>query len=79
MDNRITLKVSYGYIFYYLGLQLYGKDWKKIEELIGSRSSAQVRSHAQKYFLKVKKQSKRKSPITALENQLQQPEVPSES
>lgn len=38
-----------------LGLQLYGKDWKKIEGLIGSRSCSQVRSHAQKYFLKLKK------------------------
>ena len=28
------------------GLKLFGKDWKQIEEHIGSRSGAQIRSHA---------------------------------
>eukprot|EP00343_Euplotes_focardii_P009339 CAMPEP_0205824308 /NCGR_PEP_ID=MMETSP0206-20130828/20320_1 /ASSEMBLY_ACC=CAM_ASM_000279 /TAXON_ID=36767 /ORGANISM="Euplotes focardii, Strain TN1" /LENGTH=321 /DNA_ID=CAMNT_0053122309 /DNA_START=11 /DNA_END=976 /DNA_ORIENTATION=+ len=37
------------------GLSLYGKDWKKIEALIGTRNGAQIRSHAQKYFSKVTK------------------------
>jgi len=37
------------------GLQMYGKNWKKIEELIGTRNGSQIRSHAQKFFLKVKK------------------------
>jgi SHAQKYF class myb-like DNA-binding protein len=32
------------------GLHLFGKDWRRIEEFIGSRSCAQIRSHAQKYF-----------------------------
>jgi SHAQKYF class myb-like DNA-binding protein len=32
------------------GLRLFGKDWRRIEEFIGSRSCAQIRSHAQKYF-----------------------------
>ena len=36
-------------------LQLHGRDWKKIVEHVGSRSSNQVRSHAQKYFLKLHK------------------------
>lgn len=30
--------------------RLYGKDWRKIERHIGTRSAAQARSHAQKYF-----------------------------
>ena len=34
------------------GLELFGKDWKKIEKLIESRTSPQIRSHAQKYFQK---------------------------
>lgn len=34
---------------------MYGKNWKKIEELIGTRNGSQIRSHAQKFFLKVKK------------------------
>lgn len=36
-------------------LQLHGRDWKKIVDHVGSRSSNQVRSHAQKYFLKLHK------------------------
>ena len=28
------------------GLTLFGKDWKKIEDHIGSRTCAQIRSHA---------------------------------
>lgn len=36
-------------------LSLYGKDWKKVERFVGTRSILQVRSHAQKYFLKLKK------------------------
>ena len=27
-------------------LELYGKNWKKVEEYIGTRSSVQARSHA---------------------------------
>lgn len=40
----------------YAGLQLYGKDWKKIEALVATRNGAQIRSHAQKYFIKTKKE-----------------------
>ncbi|KAF3324763.1 protein REVEILLE 5-like isoform X2 [Carex littledalei] len=36
-------------------LQLFGRDWKKIEAFIGSKTVIQIRSHAQKYFLKVEK------------------------
>jgi SHAQKYF class myb-like DNA-binding protein len=38
------------------GLKLYGKDWKRIEEHIGTRSGAQIRSHAQKFFLRLEKE-----------------------
>lgn len=34
------------------GLKLYGKNWKLVAGHIGSRNSTQVRSHAQKYFLR---------------------------
>ena len=35
------------------GLTLYGRDWKLVSTLIPTRTSAQIRSHAQKYFAKV--------------------------
>lgn len=38
------------------GLEMFGKNWKKIEELVKTRTGSQIRSHAQKYFLKFKKE-----------------------
>ena len=37
------------------GIIEYGNNWKMVEQLIKTRSSSQARSHAQKYFVKVKK------------------------
>jgi SHAQKYF class myb-like DNA-binding protein len=37
-------------------LKKFGKHWKKVEEYIQTRSGAQIRSHAQKYFLKIQKE-----------------------
>lgn len=37
------------------GLRLYGKDWRLIEEHIGTRTCSQIRSHAQKYYLRLDK------------------------
>lgn len=36
-------------------LRKYGKDWNKVHDHIGSRTSAQTRSHAQKFFNKLVK------------------------
>ncbi|AQK73555.1 Protein REVEILLE 6 [Zea mays] len=36
-------------------LQLFDRDWKKIEAFVGSKTVIQIRSHAQKYLLKVQK------------------------
>ncbi|KAL7603690.1 hypothetical protein Lser_V15G15788 [Lactuca serriola] len=36
-------------------LHLFDRDWKKIEAFVGSKTAIQIRSHAQKYFLKVQK------------------------
>ncbi|KAF5744389.1 Homeodomain-like superfamily protein [Tripterygium wilfordii] len=36
-------------------LQLFDRDWKKIEAFVSSKNVIQIRSHAQKYFLKVQK------------------------
>lgn len=38
------------------GLRKFGKDWYRVEELIGTRSSAQIRSHAQKFLCKLDKE-----------------------
>ena len=34
---------------------MYGKNWKKIEDLVKTRNGSQIRSHAQKFFLKANK------------------------
>jgi len=33
----------------------YGNDWKNVQRYVGSRSSTQARSHAQKFFVKIGK------------------------
>lgn len=38
------------------GLKLYGREWKKVAQKIKTRTSAQIRSHAQKYFAKLSKE-----------------------
>lgn len=37
-------------------LRKYGKDWYRVEEALGTRSSAQIRSHAQKFLNKLDKE-----------------------
>jgi len=38
------------------GLKVHGREWKKVAENIKTRTSAQIRSHAQKYFSKLGKE-----------------------
>lgn len=38
------------------GLKIYGREWKKVATCIPTRSAAQIRSHAQKYFARVSKE-----------------------
>jgi len=42
-------------------LHLYGKNWNKVHRHVGSRTSAQTRSHAQKYFNKLMKKNTREA------------------
>lgn len=41
----------------------YGNNWKKVEDCVQSRKSSQIRSHAQKYLIKLKKQFTKDDPI----------------
>ncbi|XP_047955848.1 protein REVEILLE 1 isoform X1 [Salvia hispanica] len=38
-------------------LKLYGRAWRRIEEHVGSKTAVQIRSHAQKFFSKVARES----------------------
>ena len=38
------------------GILKYGNEWKKVQNIIKTRSSTQARSHAQKFFLRLKKE-----------------------
>ena len=37
------------------GILNYGNEWKKVQQIIKTRTSAQARSHAQKFFLRIEK------------------------
>lgn len=39
-------------------LTRFGKNWKKVEAYVGTRAGEQIRSHAQKYFMKLKSKDK---------------------
>ncbi|KAE8726566.1 Protein REVEILLE 7 [Hibiscus syriacus] len=39
-------------------LRLYGRGWRQIEEHVGTKTAVQIRSHAQKFFSKVARESK---------------------
>jgi SHAQKYF class myb-like DNA-binding protein len=38
------------------GIKKYGKNWKQVEEHVGTRSGAQIRSHAQKFFIRLERE-----------------------
>jgi SHAQKYF class myb-like DNA-binding protein len=38
-------------------LKLYGKEWRKVQLHVCTRTSTQARSHAQKFFVKVEKRN----------------------
>lgn len=38
-------------------MDLFKRDWRKVQAYIGSRSGAQIRSHAQKFFTRLEKEA----------------------
>jgi len=49
------------------GIKKFGKNWKQIEEYVETRSGAQVRSHAQKFFNRLGKEFQLKTDDTDLQ------------
>lgn len=43
---------------------MFGKDWKKVQEYVGTRSSTQARSHAQKVLPKLEESMSIPSPVS---------------
>ena len=48
----------------------YGNDWHKVQQYVGTRTSTQARSHAQKFFEKLKKSKKLKFDVDFTKNSL---------
>ncbi|KAE9615815.1 putative transcription factor MYB-HB-like family [Lupinus albus] len=49
----------------------FDRDWRKIEAFVGSKTVIQIRSHAQKYFLKVQKAPKTAPTVSQVTGPLQ--------
>ena len=64
--NTLTTSSSYlngrwtyeEHIRFLKGCLLYGNNWKKVENYVKSRTSSQIRSHAQKFLIKLNKKYK---------------------
>ena len=46
-----------------LGLKRWGRNWKELESYVPTRNSTQIRSHAQKFFIRIQKQYGVKDPL----------------
>ena len=51
------------------GMERFKKDWRSIERHIGTRTCSQIRSHAQKYFMRLDKQQSHDGSSIVLESQ----------
>ena len=62
-NNSLTSSSSYlngrwsydEHIRFLKGCLLFGNNWKKVENYVKSRTSSQIRSHAQKFFIRIRK------------------------
>ena len=50
------------HVLFIEGLKIYGKNWKKVEGFIGTRTGTQIRSHAQKFFNRIRKEYSTEDP-----------------
>ena len=60
------------YFVAHAAIMQYGKDWKKVEQYVKTRSGAQIRSHAQKFFTKLQKLEAGPAPQEPSEQQRRQ-------
>jgi SHAQKYF class myb-like DNA-binding protein len=58
------------------GLKKFGKNWKLIEDYVETRTGSQIRSHAQKYFIKMGKDFNFDPIEPEIPSQIQKKEVP---
>jgi SHAQKYF class myb-like DNA-binding protein len=49
-----------------VALQEHGRNWRKIQLTVGSRTIQQVRSHGQKYFAKLERRSRSRTPLVLM-------------
>ena len=52
------------------GLKKFGKNWKRVEAFIGTRTGTQIRSHAQKFFNRIRKEFRTEEPAVYVRNNL---------
>ena len=57
------------------GIRLFKRDWRSIENHIGTRTCSQIRSHAQKYYMRLERQQSGSSPHSAEEDDYLMAEV----
>jgi len=51
-------------------LKHYGRDWDKLEEMIPTRTNIQIRSHAQKFFERIRKEFNTEDPMDYVKKNL---------
>ncbi len=56
-------------------INLFGKNWKKVQDHVGTRTGAQIRSHAQKFFTRLEREiNKENIPDQGKEDDFRMPE-----
>jgi len=54
-ENKTGRWILTEHFKFLMGILLYGKNWNKIQQFIKTRSSTQIRSHAQKFLIKLER------------------------
>ena len=61
-----SLCIIIGYpclLIFNIGVKKYGNNWKMLESLIKTRNAVQIRSHAQKFFNRIKEEFNTEEPL----------------